>query len=323
MTSFQELRRKGIGASDTAAILRLSEWGTPYSVAVEKIMGTTFEESEPMKWGKIMEPILLEEFRQRMSRGCVAANPFWKHPDHDFIFANCDGVADKSARPAYVVEAKISRWGEGFGPDGTDEIPDKYNIQVHHQMACTGARIAYLVVLLGGSNLRIYRIDYNEEIVKAMIPILCEFWKDFVLARRFPEPDFEHPATAEVIRQSVKLDAGRVLSFPTIDEPLYGLCGRYELMRKVEKLAKSEKDSLKSQIRVQSQGAGRIEFIDGTTVTTTMTKRRAYQVKEGEYETMRLTWKGEDQYGISQKLTGLKPLEIGDNRQGDESPNFE
>lgn len=323
MTSFQEQRRKGIGASDTAAILRLSEWGNPYTVAVEKILGEFAEENEAMKWGRIMEPILLEEFRERTGLKCVAAEPFWKHKDHDFIFANCDGVSDKSQKPEYVVEAKISRFGDGFGPDGTDEIPDKYNIQAHQQMACTGARVCYLVVLIGGSTFRIYKIDYNEEIVSTMIPILCEFWNDFIKRRILPEPDFSHPATHDIIEKVIQLDPDKALRFDSIDVPLYDLAGRYELMRRIEKLAKGEKDSVKSQIRVQSQGAGLIEFPDGTKAVTSKTKRKGYVVQPTEYESMRLTWKGADLLDTAMKSSGIKPLAIDDNRQGEETANFE
>lgn len=320
--TFQEQRRKGIGASDTAAILGLSEWGNAYTVAVEKIMGHFQPESEHLKWGKAIEPLLLAEFRERTGYDCVVPTPFWEHPEYKFIYANCDGI-QQNHNPEYVVEAKCSRFGEGFGPDGSDEIPDVYHIQVQHQMACTGARVAFLIVLIGGNNCRVYKINYNPEVVNTFIPILVEFWTDFVKGRILPEPDFQHPSTTKVLKQVIGLDESRQM---IIDEPghhLYDLAGRYELMRKVEKLAKDEKDSLKSQIRVQSQGAGLIMFPDGTKIVTKTQRRRGYVVKESEYETMLLTWKGDEQIDKAMRSTGIKPLELGDMRTDGESPNFE
>lgn len=317
--TFQEQRRNGIGASDTAAILRLSDWANPYTVAVEKILGTFQPEAEHLKWGRLMEPLLLEEFRERTGLECVKPTPFWKHPDHEFIFANCDGI-QRNENPEYVVEAKNSRFGDGFGPDGSDEVPVGYNIQVQHQMMVTGARLAYLIVLIGGNTCRLYKIDYSQEIVDEIIPVLKDFWTNYIEERLLPQPDFEHPATHRIVKQSVKLNPSLELDCEP-GSPLYDLAQRYELMRRVEKLAAGEKDSLKSQIRVHSQGAGLITFPDGTKITQKKQKRRGYVVKETEYETMNLTWKGQDLLGTAIEQSGIKPLALGDLRQGEESDN--
>lgn len=321
--TFQEQRRKGIGASDTAAILKLSDWGNPYTVAVEKIMGTFQPDVEHLKWGRMIEPLLLQEFKERTGMACEKPTPFWPHPEHDFIFANCDGI-ENNEKPTYVVEAKNSRFGDGFGPDGTDEVPDNYNIQVQHQMMVTGARTAYLIVLIGGNTCRLYTIPYNQGIVDDLIPALKDFWNDFVLERRFPDPDFNHPATHRIVKKAVNLQPGLEINLGIGDEdsPLIDLARRYELMRRVEKLATSEKDSLKSQIRVQSQGAGLITFPDGSKITQKKQARRGYTVAPTEYETMNLTWKGPNLLDQAMQSTGITPLALGDGRPGEESDAY-
>lgn len=316
ISDFQERRRKGIGASDTAAILGLSDWGNAYTVAAEKILGVFQPETEQMLWGKLHEPILLDQFRKRTGLPCVPGVPFQTSKRlPEFLFANCDGV-QREKNPEYVVEAKQSRFGDGFGPDGTDEIPDLYNIQMHQQMVIVGAKFGYLIVLIGGNNCRIYRVEYNQAIVGAFLPVITDYWERFILARVLPEPDFKHPATFDMVKKLVGVN-DTIMKIDEEGTHLYELAQRYELMRRVEKCAKEEKDSLKSQIIMQSGGAAQIHFPDGTKVMRKTTHRKAYTVKESSYETFNLTWKGSEQNG-PQRI-GVEPLKLGDGRPGEES----
>ena len=58
------LRRTGIGASDSPAILGASPWSSGLAVYAEKIDtdAPIEEESERLMWGHILEPVILERF---------------------------------------------------------------------------------------------------------------------------------------------------------------------------------------------------------------------------------------------------------------------
>lgn len=58
-----EARRAGIGASDIAAIMGISPWSTPFQVWASKVAEIPEDEgSEQMKWGRILENVILDEW---------------------------------------------------------------------------------------------------------------------------------------------------------------------------------------------------------------------------------------------------------------------
>jgi len=58
-------RKRGIGGSDAAAILGLSKFRTPLQVYLDKIgQAPPIEETAPMRWGKKLEPLILDEYEQ-------------------------------------------------------------------------------------------------------------------------------------------------------------------------------------------------------------------------------------------------------------------
>ena len=60
-------RMAGIGGSDAAAVMGLSKWKTPLDVFLEKRgeIATDFVDSEPMKWGRLLEPVVRQEYAER------------------------------------------------------------------------------------------------------------------------------------------------------------------------------------------------------------------------------------------------------------------
>ena len=57
------LRKKGIGGSDAAAVCGLNRWRGPLDVFLDKTSESIDNtDSEAMYWGRVMEPVLREEF---------------------------------------------------------------------------------------------------------------------------------------------------------------------------------------------------------------------------------------------------------------------
>lgn len=278
-----------------------------------------------MKWGRIHEPLLLEEFRQEKGLPCVKPDPFWKLKGHPHIFANCDGI-ETNDNPTYVVEAKQSRFGDGFGVPGTDQIPEQYTIQVQHQMLCTGAELAYVVVLIGGNTCRTYEVPANKDIQENIVYALDDFWKNFVKKRILPDVDYKHPSAIDIVRKANPIVSGLEMKItdgdgtPFYDHPVYQAAQMYELMKLIESAAKDEKKSLQARVIALSGGAGLITFPDGTKITRKMQTRKGYIVKESTFEAMRFNWKGPEQDAHSR--LGISPLKLGDGRPGEEDAAY-
>ena len=182
-----EQRRLGIGGSDVAAILGLSKWKTPLDVYLDKTGQSPAQpDSEPMLWGRLLEPLILNEFERR--HGIVVERVegiIKQHPQYPWMLASLDGWAPDV--PA-VVECKTARSSDGWGDAGTDEIPAYYQTQVAHYLAVTGAEIAFIPVLIGASDFRVYQVERDEQFVEDLIEAEASFWNEHVVAGVPPEP---------------------------------------------------------------------------------------------------------------------------------------
>lgn len=184
-----EVRRQrfeGVGASESAAILGLSDWRTALDVYAMKVVGgehAGYADTEPLRWGKLLERLVLEEYARRTGRSLHEHPPVVWCKDVP-MFANLDAVTMEGGR---VVEAKTSSSGEGWGEPGTDQVPKAYLIQAMHQMVCSGREICDIAVLIKGNDFRIYTVEFNEELSAIIKARVTEFWQQ-VKDRRPPKP---------------------------------------------------------------------------------------------------------------------------------------
>jgi putative phage-type endonuclease len=180
---WKEARRGGIGGSDAAVVLGVSPWKTPLELYLEKRgEGPEVEENEYMRWGNLLEPVIRQRYADVTGMAVAVPDEILKHPKHPFMIANVDGLL-----PDRVLEVKTSRTGQGWGEEGSDEIPQPYLAQVTHYMSVTGRELADVAVLIGGSDFRIFSVELDRELEHMMIEKEQEFWK-MVESETPPEP---------------------------------------------------------------------------------------------------------------------------------------
>lgn len=169
-------RREGIGGSDIAPIVGLSNWSDPADIFRSKIVEEDEEPNQAMRIGSIAETIILTEYETQF--GVEVTNRQTRVVDLDHPWRRCtlDGTADGA-----VIEAKAVKdyaWSA---------IPPKYIAQVTWQMGISGltTKPAELFVLHGLVNFERYFVEFDE----AFFAVLCEkadaFWAD-VCAGRHP-----------------------------------------------------------------------------------------------------------------------------------------
>lgn len=199
-------RANGIGGSEIAAVVGLSPYESRFSLWHRKkgLIGAV-EESEEMYWGKVHEPGICARFAKdhpewfvRGSFTYAAAKRPWQIANPDRNLWPTDSHIDDTV-PAALLEAKTSRDAEGWGKEGTDQIPVWYRCQCLHYMDVTGARRCYVAVLIAGSEYREYVVDYDEDEARLLREAGARFMDD--LARDF-RPDIDgHSATYQAIRE--------------------------------------------------------------------------------------------------------------------------
>jgi putative phage-type endonuclease len=188
-------RANGIGGSEIAAVLGLSPYESRFSLWHRKkgLIGPV-EESEEMYWGKEHEPAICRRFARSHPELDVTPAPTYSHPDRPWQVAN----PDRHAGPD-LFEAKTARDAEGWGKEGTSEIPVHYRAQCMHYMDVTGARRCWVGVLIAGSEYREYVVDYDDAEAQLLRDAGARFMDD--LARDI-RPDIDgHSATYQAIRE--------------------------------------------------------------------------------------------------------------------------
>lgn len=170
-----EDRRRGIGGSDVGPILGVSPYRTPLDVFRDK-RGELVDrpETEPMRWGTLLEPIVRQEYASITGREVLLPDGgMLQHPRFAFMLANIDGFTSDGR----IYEGKTARTAQGWGEPGTDEVPQGYLLQVQHYMAVTGYAVADIAVLIGGSDFRIYTIEADAELHEMLVDAEAEFWR--------------------------------------------------------------------------------------------------------------------------------------------------
>jgi len=153
----------GLSASRGAAILGLSEWSTPLEVW-QKIMEARepgfnekngyslpeFKEGAPLRWGLAFEDAVIRLSEEAHGLDIVYREKLFTALNHDYITCHIDGWYGGSvSSPLHEGKTTSSfiyrkKWGE----PGTDKIPRNYQVQVQHQMLCTGADETIVSVLI-------------------------------------------------------------------------------------------------------------------------------------------------------------------------------
>ncbi len=188
-------RKTYIGASDSAAVMGLSQYKTPYRLWLEKtgrVEPEDISQKPAVIAGNLLEPVVGQWYTMQTGRRLARVNSVLRHPDYDFIATNLDYrvIGEKrnveckttSERAAYA----SGEWGEA----GTNQIPSAYLVQCMHEMIVTGYRVCDLAVLIGGGDFRVYTINYDGELAAQIIAGCVDFW-------RHVTEDIEPPMTAE------------------------------------------------------------------------------------------------------------------------------
>jgi putative phage-type endonuclease len=203
-------RKSGVGASESPAILGDSAWGTPISVWKDKTSPDVVDiGNDLMEFGHLAEAVIggfmdahPERYRFigeiRETQGLMQSIEWpWLLATLDNEVVTPDGTVvplEKKSVGDYVArEWRVDDEADGsdFGNSGGGHyaVPKKYQVQVQHQMAVTGAPFAYVAVWLGKDRLEVLRVDRDDEFIqKALVGVVGDFWRDNVLAGVRPSP---------------------------------------------------------------------------------------------------------------------------------------
>jgi putative phage-type endonuclease len=213
-------RQAGIGASEIAAVLGISPYASPFSLYWAKVHGWEIEDTGDMEAGRRMESAIADWAADRIDphgqfvihpAGLYGSSerpwqiatpdrlicdtqlhddPFPDDPTYQHEHPTCNVVA--------VLECKHPYSWDGFGEDGTDEIPVYFRTQLLQQMDVMEVGEGYLAAY-SGHELRVYHLRRDDKDIAVMRAAGGAFWQrlqDGIV----PGVD-EHQATAVALRR--------------------------------------------------------------------------------------------------------------------------
>lgn len=236
-------RRKGIGASDAAAVLGLSPWSSPFDVWREKVgEDTTIRTSLQMYVGKRLQDTVGDLYVMHTGRRIRADNKRHERPGMPYMFAHLD--FRELGNPRRLVECKTAYSDHGFGDDGSTVIPIQYWVQAQHEMAVVNADVCDLAVLFGHRDFRVFPIVRDDVFIPKLTDAIDEFWNTYVVTRQPPPVDHTEAARQFMARRHPNANGVTIPATPEQAE----LGDRYRQALEAVDVATKERDRIKNRI---------------------------------------------------------------------------
>jgi predicted phage-related endonuclease len=199
------LRKTGIGGSEIAEVMSLSDFGSPLDVYLRKVGGgQEFIGNRFTRWGALHEANIADVYQDcYMPKGMRLLRPE-EIPESDLYKHEGDGTFRRTDMPwlmctpdrmwedlSRCVEIKAISYSTGkrewCTKPGKEKAPAKYVAQARYQSWFFNCDV-HLVPLIGGNNLRVYDILWRDEFVDDMLAACSAFWERVV--KQEPDPEW-------------------------------------------------------------------------------------------------------------------------------------
>lgn len=212
---WHEFRKLGIGASDAAAILGMSQYKTPCDVYRDK-KGLSFPtpDNAAMEAGRTAEPCIRNEWNAVM--GKVYKPVCAIHDDYDFIRCSFDGYCEEDGSIIEIKFSRSSKLTNAILSNDLEIFKKEYPhifVQVQHQMFVSDSLACDIVTISPQGALIGIEIKRDEDFIQQkLLPEVIVFWNDNVLRGTEPEeqePDMPRLEDEDVVIYSNELEVVR------------------------------------------------------------------------------------------------------------------
>jgi putative phage-type endonuclease len=194
--AWYKARKTGVGSSEAAEAVGRSQWRTPLDLYLVKTGAVPeFQGNTSTRIGQALEPLIRSLFEEQMQRRAWTGQPpMLRSKAHPYMLATCDSFLDGDE----ILECKWTRYGEAWGEQGTDAIPEEVILQAQQQMIVTGGRRVWVAVLVEAA-FKVYFVDREGDLIEWMIGEERVFWNK-VLDKEPPPVNPDHKAALGAVR---------------------------------------------------------------------------------------------------------------------------
>jgi putative phage-type endonuclease len=224
---WHKLRREGVSASEIAAVVGISPWESPFSLYWSKVNDWHQAENAYMSAGKRAESVIADWYADEHPEVVVRRSGLYANAERPWQLATpdrlvyrlcstcggsallgeldgdglgfCPSCADGTGDLVVLLECKyeVYSW-DGWGEDGTDDIPVHYRAQALWQLDVMGVDEVH-VAAWHGADFRCYRVRRDEKDLRIMRAAAQRFLDQ--LAAGEPPDINSHTATVGALKR--------------------------------------------------------------------------------------------------------------------------
>jgi putative phage-type endonuclease len=258
-----------------------SPWKTPWEVWAEKksLLDKPSASNQALHLGVLFENALLDDAEKRL--GAMTRQVKFFHKDIP-LAATIDGLIVEQNIP---VEAKttglVGPVNGGWGEAGSDEIPEVYQLQVHAQLACTRAEMAYVIALIAGRGIVTFNIKRDDQVISHIEEFVVSWWQRHIIDNVPPDAT----GVPRSVYSKFMRKPGKTIRLP---ERADDIIDALDTMKEERKYYAGRIDELESNLLALLGDAERGLLPSGKEVTYFSSLRKSHFVDEKTVRTLRI-----------------------------------
>jgi putative phage-type endonuclease len=172
------------------------------------------EDNDRMAAGRHVEPAVATWYAEKYGVQLRQRHQQLTHPKYPWMTANVDRliVGERAGLEIKCVDAMTYRYSGEWGPEGTDQLPERYLLQGIHYAILMNYPIWRFAVLIGGNRLAKYVVERDAELDELVVEGEHTFWQ--CLQNEEPPPFEDHPSTLALIKKLHPGTNGETIALP-------------------------------------------------------------------------------------------------------------
>lgn len=265
------LRRNFIGGSDAGAVVGLNPYKSAYTLWAEKTGKVPeFEGNLITEVGSYLEDFVAKLFEKETGKKVRRKNRMLINHEYPFACADVDRmVVGENA----ILECKTTNSFPAMKKFKNGEYPESWYCQMTHYLAVGGYEKAYLAVLIGCREFKIFELERDEDEIKVLMTEEAAFWDK--VTRNVPPPADGEASTSETITTIYPESNDNTVSLMAYETDLKQYMTYTSLIKDVEK----QRDEVANRIKAFLGESGRGES-NNYKVSWTSSKRVSFDSKK-------------------------------------------
>lgn len=265
------LRRNFIGGSDAGAVVGLNPYKSAYTLWAEKTGKIPeFEGNLITEVGSYLEDFVAKLFEKETGKKVRRKNRMLINHEYPFACADVDRViVGENA----ILECKTTNSYPAMKKFKNGEYPESWYCQMTHYLAVGGYEKAYLAVLIGCREFKIFELERDEDEIKVLMTEEAAFWDK--VTRNVPPPADGEASTSETITTIYPESNDNTVSLMAYETDLKQYMTYTSLIKDVEK----QRDEVANRIKAFLGESGRGES-NNYKVSWTSSKRVSFDSKK-------------------------------------------